>query len=152
MKKLTSRTELFPMKDPIPTYEPLKPIHKKAVPDFKRYTNRKDIIEDVPKNPDYYDFNKILTGEMTLSDYRKPKGLVPIEKITARDLLSSTLNKSTLEERRENFSFVKYLPNSIKSKMTLGSRASLAATTCSNGRSSRKRTPRNRERESYTAL
>lgn len=75
---------------------------KKGVLDFSRYTSRKDVEKRYSKTiiPDYYDYEKIYTGEMNLSDFKRPKCLVKIDRTTARERESvySTIDKNSILE------------------------------------------------------
>lgn len=71
MNKLSPRGELFPLKNALPSYEPLYSTLNKPIPDFSRYTSRKymDKVRSKSPVPDLMDYNKIYAGERTLSQY-----------------------------------------------------------------------------------
>eukprot|EP00347_Sterkiella_histriomuscorum_P017930 403347437 len=137
LEKHTPRPELFTLKENQPSYDTnpdkLKPSTKLGLLQFEKITQRKPNDNVRPyQTPIYYDFKSIERGYSLLSDYKKPVGIVPIEKSYPRDesmynFTSETLKLMKKKALKKEFSFSSYLPNSIL-KSEHSSRNSLAST------------------------
>ncbi|CDW90863.1 UNKNOWN [Stylonychia lemnae] len=137
LDKVSPRGELFKPKERLLQYDVnldmTQQNSKKGVLEFQKITKRKPNDNSKPyQTPDGYDHQSLERAYQQTSDYKRPLGVVPIDKTYPRDDSMYKYSEEALKimkkkNLKKDFSFISYLPHSVmKSDHT--SRNSLAST------------------------